>query len=60
MGCALHAHNSHGDLHQYNILAAGPRGWGIAQAMLSAWWSVEDHGHGWEPMVALAEMLQQL
>ena len=24
------------------------RGWGLAQAVLSAWWSVEDHGHGWE------------
>lgn len=33
------------------------RGWGLAQAVLSAWWSMEDHGHGWEPMVALAELL---
>ena len=33
------------------------QGWGLAQAVLSAWWSVEDHGYGWEPMVALAELL---
>lgn len=36
------------------------QGWGLAQAVLSAWWSVEDHGYGWEPMVALAEMLAAL
>ena len=108
----------HGDLHHYNILAAGPRGWlaidpkglvgepayeigaflrnrlpeplpnaeagritarrvdqfatdlgldharvrgwGLSQAVLSAWWSLEDHGHGWEPMIALAELLAAL
>jgi streptomycin 6-kinase len=33
------------------------RGWGIAQAVLSAWWSFEDHGHGWEPAIACAELL---
>ena len=105
----------HGDLHHYNILDAGPRGWlaidpkgivgepayevgaflrnrlpgplpnpeagdilarriaifaavlgldgarirawGLAQAVLSAWWSMEDHGHGWEPALALAGLL---
>ncbi len=31
------------------------RAWAFAQAMLSAWWSVEDHGHGWEPAILLAE-----
>jgi streptomycin 6-kinase len=36
------------------------RGWALSQAILSAWWSVEDHGHGWEPMAALAEMVAQL
>jgi hypothetical protein len=25
--------------------------------VLSAWWSLEDHGHGWEPAIALAELL---
>jgi streptomycin 6-kinase len=33
------------------------RGWGLAQAVLSAWWIVEDHGHGWEPAIACAELL---
>jgi streptomycin 6-kinase len=33
------------------------RGWGLAQAVLSAWWSVEDHGHGWEGAIACAELL---
>jgi streptomycin 6-kinase len=32
-------------------------GWSLAQAVLSAWWSFEDHGHGWEPAMALAELL---
>lgn len=32
-------------------------GWAIAQAVLSAWWSYEDHGHGWEPAIACAEIL---
>ena len=32
-------------------------GWSLAQAVLSAWWSFEDHGHGWEPAIALAEIL---
>lgn len=34
--------------------------WGIAQAVLSAWWSVEDQGHGWEPALAVAEVLASL
>lgn len=33
------------------------RAWGMAQAVLSAWWMVEDHGHGWESAIALAELL---
>jgi streptomycin 6-kinase len=33
------------------------RGWGIAQAVLSAWWSLEDHGRGWEEAIACAEHL---
>jgi streptomycin 6-kinase len=35
-------------------------GWGMAQAVLSAWWSYEDHGHGWEPAIAVAELLGEL
>ncbi len=34
--------------------------WGLAQAVLSAWWSVEDHGHGWEWGIACAEALAKL
>jgi streptomycin 6-kinase len=34
--------------------------WGVAQAVLSAWWSVEDHGHGWEAAVVCAEHLAAL
>ena len=33
------------------------RGWGIAQAVLSAWWSYEDHGRGWEMAMTCAELL---
>jgi streptomycin 6-kinase len=32
-------------------------GWGLAQAVLSAWWSIEDDSGGWEPAVACAEAL---
>ena len=35
-------------------------GWGLAQAVLSAWWSFEDHGHGWELAIACAEVLATL
>ncbi len=34
--------------------------WAIAHNMLSAWWSVEDHGSGWEAAVAVAQMLSDL
>lgn len=36
------------------------RDWGIAHAVLSACWSAEDHGQGWEPAVATAEALMRL
>jgi streptomycin 6-kinase len=32
-------------------------GWGFAQAVLSAWWDLEDHGTGWELWIACAEVL---
>jgi streptomycin 6-kinase len=35
-------------------------GWGLAQAVLSAWWSIEDHGQGWEEAIAIAEILSEL
>lgn len=35
-------------------------GWGVAQAVLAAWWSFEDHGHGWEEWIACAELLAAL
>jgi streptomycin 6-kinase len=35
-------------------------GWGIAQAVLSAWWSYEDSGSGWESACACAEALMRL
>ncbi|MEJ7810892.1 MAG: aminoglycoside phosphotransferase family protein [Gemmatimonadaceae bacterium] len=33
------------------------RGWGVAQAVLSAWWSIEDEGAGWEWAIRCAELL---
>jgi streptomycin 6-kinase len=33
-------------------------GWAFAQAVLSAWWSIEDHNAGWEPAIAVAEALE--
>jgi streptomycin 6-kinase len=35
-------------------------GWSLAQAVLSGWWSYEDHGHGWEPSLALAGLFAEL
>jgi streptomycin 6-kinase len=35
-------------------------GWGLAQAVLSAWWCIEGHGHGWEWGVSCAELLAEL
>jgi streptomycin 6-kinase len=34
--------------------------WGMAQAVLAAWWSFEDHGHGWEQWIACARRLATL
>lgn len=34
-------------------------GWGIAQAVLAACWSIEDHGAGWEDAIAYAEALDE-
>jgi streptomycin 6-kinase len=35
-------------------------GWGMAQAVLSAWWGVEDHGSVWEGALYCAEVLAEL
>lgn len=35
-------------------------GWGLAQAVLSAWWSIEDHGGGWEEAARVAGILSGL
>jgi streptomycin 6-kinase len=42
---------------QLKIDRARIRGWGLAQAVLSAWWVIEDHGAGWEPTIECAELL---
>lgn len=36
------------------------RGWGIAQAVLSAWWTVEVNGSGWEPTMECARLLASI
>jgi len=35
-------------------------GWGLARAVLSAWWDYEDHGHGWEAVITVAEVLTKI
>jgi streptomycin 6-kinase len=35
-------------------------GWGLAQAVLSAWWSIEDHGYGWEHAISVAGALADI
>lgn len=34
--------------------------WGILQTVLSAWWTVEGQGHGYEPELTVAELLAGL
>ncbi len=34
--------------------------WAEAHAVLSGWWSYEDHGRGWEPAFRLAEMYEAM
>ncbi len=36
------------------------RGWGLAQAVLSAWWSVEDHGRIGSSTIICAELLASI
>jgi streptomycin 6-kinase len=35
-------------------------GWGFSQAVLSAIWSIEDHGRGWEGAIQIASSLRDL
>ncbi|HEX7175919.1 MAG TPA: aminoglycoside phosphotransferase family protein [Pyrinomonadaceae bacterium] len=42
---------------ELNLERARVRGWGIAGLVLSAWWSFEDHGEGWERGVECARLL---
>jgi streptomycin 6-kinase len=35
-------------------------GWALAQAVLSGWWSYEDHGRGWEEAFATAETIASI
>jgi len=36
------------------------RGWGLAQAVLSAWWTYEDHGRLGTDALAVAELLAEI
>lgn len=36
------------------------RAWGLAHAVLSAWWNIESHGRGWEPAIAVAQILLEM
>jgi len=35
-------------------------GWGVVGAVLSAWWSVDDHGAGWEAAIGVAAALETM
>ena len=42
-----------------NVSRSEVLAWAEAHAVLSAWWSYEDHGVGWEPALALAEIYEE-
>ncbi|GAC1512825.1 MAG: aminoglycoside phosphotransferase family protein [Chloroflexota bacterium] len=48
-------------IHQFagelNFDAERIRSWAVAQAVLSAWWTIEDRGHNWDGAIACAELL---
>ena len=33
--------------------------WGLAQAVLAAWWCIEDHGGGWQQFARCAELIDE-
>ena len=45
---------------ELGIERARLHGWGLAQAVLSAWWCIEDRGRGWEPAIAYAKALASI
>ena len=45
---------------ELQIDRARVRGWAVAQAVLSAWWCLEDDSDGWESAIALASELSTL
>ncbi|MEO7719996.1 MAG: aminoglycoside phosphotransferase family protein [Capsulimonas sp.] len=64
-----HAHADPGKLlerraHQLADLLgfdrARVRGWAVAQAVLAAWWTVEDGGDDWQGAIALANLLAKI
>ncbi len=42
---------------ELDIARSRVRGWGVAQAVLSAWWCIEDNDGCWESAIAVAELL---
>ncbi len=42
---------------ELNISRERVRGWAVAQAVLSAWWCIEDNAADWQAAIALAELI---
>lgn len=42
---------------ELNLSRERVRGWTVAQAVLSAWWSLEDNTPDWQTAIALAELI---
>lgn len=36
------------------------RGWGLSQAVLAYWWTIEDFGEGWQDALTCAELLAEI
>ena len=36
------------------------RGWGVAQAVLSAWWTIEDGGDDWQDAITVAQWISKM
>ncbi|MEX2236753.1 MAG: aminoglycoside phosphotransferase family protein [Dehalococcoidia bacterium] len=56
----LLAHRLNGFASELGLDPERLRQWGIAQSVLSAGWSYEDHRAGWEPDIKIAEALSTL
>lgn len=46
--------------HALGIERARLLAWGCAQNVLSAWWSIEDGGDGWQEAIAMAQIMAEL